>query len=246
MTGCPSIRMPNVAVTQPNVLTSAELELIIGRLPITDANLKQGIGLAIHWGYATGLRELEVAGLCRDRLADAIDRARSPSSKPHGGSLRSRLLATRIDSLVLDLASEWTKGGYGGKVVVPRNLVKSSVEWLELQPDVPVCAGIRPVFASSRGRPYKPETLGRYFRAAAVAAGIPASFHDLRHSWATGVLEILMEAGEEHRGKLFVQTQLRHRSPESTDRYIHLAKTRAGQETAGLAVNKYFSRSIKQ
>ena len=125
--------------------------------------------------------------------------------------------------------------------MVPRELMKATVEWVHSgrQPDSSHPTDL--VFLTCDGGPLARGTLGRYFAAAAKRAGETASFHCLRHSYATRVLSQFNELGYPVLGELFLQEQLRHATRETTARYVHATQMEAHADIMHMAVNRAYA-----
>lgn len=180
--GCPLISVPNSTTKRPRVITAQQLLKIRSRFQLVDEDARRVMDSMTLWSWGTGLREMEVVGICRNKLSAAVWE-QADGVRP-GTPLREAFSATEAEGFVLELWPAWTKGGHGGTVLVPRDLIKGAVDWMELWPHADATDRFDPVFATRNGRHYEPATIGKYFRSAARAAGIASSFHALRHSYA--------------------------------------------------------------
>lgn len=243
--GCPAISVPNSTVKRPRVITANQLFRIRAKFHLVDEDARQAMDSLTVFAWGTGAREMEAVGFCRNKLAHAVwQQAECTDHISPRSSLRDAFAATTAEAFVLELWPEWTKGGYGGTIMVPRDIIKRALEWMELRPS-PVAQGhFDPVYASARGGHYDPQTLGAYFRIAANAAGLKATFHAIRHSYATRVLSLCNAIGQGAMGELFVQAQLRHRWRETTLRYKHAAEMTDHGNAAFLAVNTHYKEGI--
>jgi integrase len=242
--GCPSISVPNSTTKRPRVITAQQLFRIRAKFHLVDEDARQAMDGLTMFAWATGVREMEAVGFCRNKLALAVlEKAQDANGISPESSLRDVFAATTAEAFVLELWPEWTKGRYGGTIMVPRDIIKRAVDWIELRPSLGV-GHFEPVYASARGGNFEPQTIGSYFRMAARAAGIKANFHAIRHSYATRVIEICNAADQGKMGELFVQTQLRHRWRETTMRYKHAAEMKDHGNAAFLAVNTHYQEAI--
>jgi len=148
-----------------------------------------------------------VAGL-RDRAAMEI---------AYAGGLRLKevlhLKLTDIDSERMILRVDQGKGKKDRNVMLsPTLLATLRAYWKEARPRVWLFPGL------TGKTPLNETVIQRAFKQAKDAAGIakPVSFHSLRHSFATH----LLESGVNVRT---IQALLGHRSLGSTQRYIHVA-----------------------
>lgn len=119
-----------------------------------------------------------------------------------------------IDSQRMILRIDQGKGRKDRDVTLsPRLLVQLREYWSQYRPEHWLFPGQRP------GRPLTRETAAKVFRAAAEKAHLkkPATFHSLRHSYATH----LLENGTDIRR---VQVLLGHSSIMSTQLYTHVAE----------------------
>jgi site-specific recombinase XerD len=153
------------------------------------------------------------------RLLDAAPslRERAIMEIAYSGGLRLgevlRLKVTDIDSEQMVIRIERGKGGKDRQVMLAASLLETlRAYWKQARPRgwlFPGQGGVRPLH---------PTMVQRAFVVAKQAARIdkPASFHSLRHSFATH----LMESGVNVRT---IQALLGHRSLGTTERYTHVA-----------------------
>ena len=153
------------------------------------------------------------------RLLDAAAtlRERAMMEIAYSGGLRLgevlRLKVTDIDSGRMVIRVERGKGGKDRDVMLAASLLETlRAYWKQGKP--------RPWLFPGQGgkRPLNPTVVQRAFTVAKRAARIdkPVSFHSLRHSFATH----LMESGVNVRT---IQALLGHRSLGTTERYTHVA-----------------------
>jgi integrase/recombinase XerD len=153
------------------------------------------------------------------RLLDAAPglRERAMMEVAYSGGLRLnevlRLKVTDIDSSRMVIRVERGKGGKDRNVMLAASLLETlRAWWKQRKPRTWLFPG------QGGNRPLNPTIPQRAFRVAKQAARIdkPVSFHSLRHSFATH----LMESGVNVRT---IQAMLGHRSLGTTERYTHVA-----------------------
>ncbi|MGC2777566.1 MAG: site-specific integrase [Bradyrhizobium sp.] len=153
------------------------------------------------------------------RLLDAAStlRERAMMEIAYSGGLRLgevlRLKVTDIDSGQMVIRVERGKGGKDRQVMLAASLLETlRAYWKEKRPRTWLFPG------QGGKRPLHPTMVQRAFTVAKQAARIdkPVSFHSLRHSFATH----LMESGVNVRT---IQALLGHRSLGTTERYTHVA-----------------------
>jgi site-specific recombinase XerD len=153
------------------------------------------------------------------RLLDAASnlRERAIMEIAYSGGLRLgevlRLKVTDIDSGQMVIRVERGKGGKDRQVMLAASLLETlRAYWKEKRPRTWLFPG------QGGKRPLHPTMVQRAFTVAKQAARIhkPVSFHSLRHSFATH----LMESGVNVRT---IQALLGHRSLGTTERYTHVA-----------------------
>ena len=136
----------------------------------------------------------------------------------------TRLLITDLDSGRMAIRVDQGKGRKDRYVMLSRSLLETlRAYWRESKPKVflfPGLGGKKPLCVSAAQKA---------FDRARLQAGIkkPVSFHTLRHSFATH----LIENGTSVRT---VQALLGHRSLQTTQRYLHLAQNYLHQTTSPL------------
>ena len=153
------------------------------------------------------------------RLLDAVAtlRERAIMEVAYSGGLRLgevlRLKVTDIDSGQMVIRVERGKGGKDRTVMLAASLLETlRAYWKQKKPRTWLFPG------QGGERPLNPTMVQRAFTVAKQAARInkPVSFHSLRHSFATH----LMESGVNVRT---IQVLLGHRSLGTTERYTHVA-----------------------
>jgi len=136
----------------------------------------------------------------------------------------TRLLITDLDSGRMSIRVDQGKGRKDRYVMLSQSLLETlRTYWRESKPKVflfPGLGGNKPLCVSAAQKA---------FDRARLQAGIkkPVSFHTLRHSFATH----LIENGTSVRT---VQALLGHRSLQTTQRYLHLAQNYLHQTTSPL------------
>jgi|SRR5688572_7958560 len=153
------------------------------------------------------------------RLLDAVGtlRERAIMEVAYAGGLRLgevlRLKVTDIDSDRMVIRVERGKGDKDRNVMLAASLLETlRTYWKKSKPRTWLFPG------QGGKRPLHPTVVQRAFKVAKEAARIdkPVSFHSLRHSFATH----LMESGVNVRT---IQALLGHRSLGTTERYTHVA-----------------------
>jgi integrase/recombinase XerD len=126
----------------------------------------------------------------------------------------TRLLIADIDSTRMVIRVDQGKGRKDRYVMLSASLLETlRAYWRQAKPK-------RYLFPGSGGnRPLSHASAQKAFGRAKVAAGIakPVSFHTLRHSFATHLLEDGVNVRT-------IQTLLGHRSLQTTERYTHVAE----------------------
>jgi len=171
--------------------------------------------LIIEWAALTGMRRMEIAGLQRVVLPSttAADFAASP------------VIPVRLDV---------TKGGRVRQVYPPLPLVDRTHAYLHEERAAAVGRARRRdasyddlgrLFLTGHGGPMSPRRVGAMFAAAAVAAGVEATFHGLRHTFAGAMLRLLQrqtERNPEMNPLLTLQAILGHADISTTAMYLRM------------------------
>ena len=184
------------------------------------AVLKQAIKSSIH--FAKRSKKLPVV-LSREEIERILGVVRNAKHRTmlalaYGAGLRvSEVISLRVmdidfESNVINVRC--AKGGKERVTMIPVKLKQILQNW------VAVKTGEDYVFESERGGKLTSRTAQKVFESALAQAGItkPATFHSLRHSFATH----LIERGVNLR---YVQELLGHASVKTTERYTHVAKS---------------------
>lgn len=168
--------------------------------------------LIVEWAVTTGIRRMEVAGLTLRHL------------KRSGGE---PMIPVQIDE---------TKGGRSRIIYPPAPLVDRTRAYVREERTVLVRrtsvrrAGRDPdaLFLTGRGQPMKPRRVGAMFTAAAEAAGVTATFHALRHTFAAAMLRFLQREAQtnpELNPLLTLQVLLGHADLATTAVYLRVVET---------------------
>jgi len=171
--------------------------------------------LIVEWAALTGMRRMEIAGLGKPALPriNIVEFVSSP------------------------FAPVWlaiTKGSKPRQVYPPMPLVDRTHAYLREERAVAVRrAGRRDgsyrepeaVFLTGRGTPMSPRRVGAMFTAAARSAGVDATFHALRHTFAGVMLRMLQRQAErnpEMNPLLILQAILGHAELSTTAVYLRM------------------------
>jgi integrase/recombinase XerD len=134
----------------------------------------------------------------------------------YGAGLRvSEVVGLRVEDIDFSRGMIWVRGGKGGKdraTLLPQKLTE------DLQVFIDGKKGREFLFESARGKKLHTRSAQKIFMTAMQRAGVlkNASFHSLRHSFATHCLE----NGVDIR---YVQTLLGHNNIRTTQRYTHVS-----------------------
>lgn len=194
--------------TLPRPLAPEAIRRIVAPLGARDR-------LIVEWAAFTGMRRMEIAGLGTAGLRgrDTVEFASSP------------LVSVRLDV---------TKGGKPRRVYPPLPLVDRTHAYLREERAVAVRAARRRddsyrepevVFLTGYGAAMTPRRVGAMFAAAARAAGVAASFHALRHTFAGVMLRMLQRRAERHpdlNPLLALQAILGHADLSTTAVYLRM------------------------
>ncbi len=171
--------------------------------------------LIVEWAALTGLRRMEVAGLGKATLprANGMEFTLSP------------LVPVRLTV---------TKGSKPRQVYPPLPLVDRTQAYLREERAVVVRAARRRdhsyrepevAFLTGHGALMTPRRVGAMFAAAARAAGVEATFHALRHTFAGVMLRMLQRRAESHPDMnplLTLQAILGHSDLSTTSVYLRM------------------------
>ncbi len=171
--------------------------------------------LIVEWAALTGMRRMEIAGLSKAAL---------PSTDA------SEFVCSPVVSVRLDV----TKGGRVRQVYPPLPLLDRTRAYLREERAAIVrrarrhASGNREpeaLFLTANGAPMTPRRVGAMFSAASRAAGIEASFHALRHTFAGVMLRMLQrqtERNPEMNPLLTLQAILGHADLSTTALYLRM------------------------
>ena len=162
------------------------------------------------------------AVLSREEIFSIIEKIKNPKHKlmvslAYGAGLRvSEVISLKTKDVLLDdflLHIRNSKGGRDRLTVFPRKLKDEIREFIGSKDQY--------LFESNRGGKLSPRTLQKIFKKALEEAGIKkdASFHSLRHSFATH----LLENGEDIS---CIQKLLGHQDIKTTQIYAQVTKNR--------------------
>jgi len=168
--------------------------------------------LIIEWAVTTGIRRMEVAGL-------SIHQIRGAASGP--------MVPVQIDQ---------TKGGRSRIVYPPSPLLERTRAYVreERAVDLRKARGAKSkfdphaIFLTNRGEPMGPRRVGAMFKAAAENAGVPATFHALRHTFAAAMLRFLQReaaTNPEINPLLTLQVLMGHADLATTAIYLRVVET---------------------
>lgn len=168
--------------------------------------------LIVEWAVTTGIRRMEVAGL-------TVRHLKRSGSEP--------MIPVQIDE---------TKGGRSRMIYPPAPLVDRTRAYVREERAVLIRrtavnrAGCDPdaMFLTCRGQPVKPRRVGAMFAAAAEAAGVNATFHALRHTFAAAMLRFLQREAQnnpELNPLLTLQVLLGHADLATTAVYLRVVET---------------------
>lgn len=172
--------------------------------------------LIVEWAAMTGMRRMEIAGLAKAAVprTGAVEFASMP------------MMPVRLDV---------TKGGRGREVYPPLPLVDRTHAYLREERAFAVrhagrrSAGYREpatLFLTGHGEPMTPRRVGAMFATASCSAGVEASFHALRHTFAGVMLRQLQryaaERNPEMNPLLTLQILLGHADLATTSIYLRM------------------------
>ena len=192
----------------PHPLAPEAIRRILARLGARDR-------LIVEWAALTGMRRMEIAGLQRAAL-------------PLTAS--AEFVASPVTPVRLDV----TKGGRIRQVYPPLPLVDRTHAYLREERAAAVARARRRdvsyrdpgrLFLTGHGGLMDPRRVGAMFAAAAEAAGIEATFHGLRHTFAGAMLRLLQRQAErnpEMNPLLTLQAILGHADLSTTAMYLRM------------------------
>jgi site-specific recombinase XerD len=189
----------------PRPLSPPVIRRIMEGMPVRDR-------LIVEWAVVTGIRRMEVAGLTLSLLPRAGVEPMTP---------------VRINT---------TKGGKARMIYPPSTLLDRT--WAYVREERAVTLKHRRVrngdkepdglFLTARGQSVSPRRVGAMFATAADAAGVPASFHALRHTFAAAMLRFLQREAQTNSDLnplLTLQVLLGHADLATTATYLRVIET---------------------
>ena len=172
--------------------------------------------LMVEWAAFTGMRRMEIAGLPKAALPETA--AVELASRP--------MVPVRLET---------TKGGRVRQVYAPLPLVDRTHAYLHEERAAAVRRARRrspsyrepaALFLTSHGAPLTPRRVGAMFAAACGSAGVEASFHALRHTFAGVMLRMLQREAAERNPEmnplLTLQVMLGHANLATTSIYLRM------------------------
>lgn len=189
----------------PRPLAPQAIRRIMMDMPVRDQ-------LIVEWAVTTGIRRMEVAGL---RLG-LLPRAGADPMTP-----------VRIDA---------TKGGKARLIYPPSTLLDRTWAYIREERAVTIrktrgrAGAVEPdaLFLTMRGRPMNSRRVGAMFKVAAHTAGVPTSFHALRHTFAAAMLRFLQREAQTNpdiNPLLALQVLLGHADLATTAIYLRVVAT---------------------
>lgn len=206
----PQVKVPGQPRGQPKLISREEFRAVLEASPRKSPALILRDELTAECGHYMALRRGGVRGLMVDEFLSM-----RPDAKVH----------------VLALDQKFVKGGQELVVAVPRQLVHKVLKYIRiyrkrlvesLRDRDPAYREPPELFLTERGTPLSPSYISTTWRRSARRAGIAKRFHLNRHTAATG-----LASGALHKNinaQRVVMAQLGHKSPKSSDRYVHLAE----------------------
>ncbi|HKM74419.1 MAG TPA: tyrosine-type recombinase/integrase [Stellaceae bacterium] len=192
----------------PRPLIGREVQLVFAQLGVRDR-------LMAEWAILAGLRRMEVAGLSLRAL---------PTS--HAASFE--------DAPMMPVRLTTTKGDRLRTVYPPLSLVDRTLAYVREERSVatrrarsrdPRYREPHGIFLTVAGKPITARRVGAMFKKACQRAGVPASFHSLRHSFATAMLGALQRQSASHpdiNPLLTLQVMLGHADITTTQIYLRV------------------------
>ena len=191
----------------PQPLIGREVQLVFAKLGIRDR-------LMAEWAILAGLRRMEVAGLSLRAL-------------PTGHT-------TFEEAPMMPVKLTTTKGDRVRTVYPPLSLVDRTRAYVREERSVATRRARRRdagyqepghVFLTVTGKPITARRVGAMFKKACKSAGVPASFHSLRHSFAIAMLGALQRQSASHPDTnplLTLQVMLGHADITTTQIYLRV------------------------
>ena len=202
-----------------NELTVRDTRPLPRALPIAEIRrVMTGMGardrLIVEWALMTGARRMEVAGLKLVQL-------------PATDSVRSD------DQPVVPIRLETAKGAKPRYIYPSLALIDRTRAYVREERALAVRLGKRgeaepALFLTGHGCPLTPRRIGAVFSDACKRAGVTATFHALRHTFAGAMLALLQRQTQrvpELNPLLTLQTILGHADPSTTMIYLRMLAT---------------------
>jgi len=197
-----------------------------------------------RWGWSVGLRRSEIVAITLTQIAHCLGTRRTDPDY-----LLTRLHRAVDDVFVLTLNPPDTKGGKGGEVLVPRSLLKQTLEWASngRANILRNCRGGDQsqgrIFVGVRGKPVPPETLTHTFSKAARRTGVNGRLHATRHSFATRLVAAAERLGSKDGLRLAMEL-LRHSDERTTQGYAHLIEARQDRVVLAMVVGQLDAETV--
>jgi integrase len=174
--------------------------------------------LIVEWAALTGMRRMEIAGLPKSALTKTAN---------------LEFTTTPVVPIRLDV----TKGDKVRHVYPPLSLIDRTHAFLREERAVTVSRARKRssnynepdfLFLTNRGDPMSPRAVGAMFARTSAAAGVSATFHSLRHTFA-GVMLRSLQRQAQHNSELnpllALQTILGHADISTTSTYLRMVAT---------------------
>ena len=168
--------------------------------------------LIVEWAVTTGIRRMEVAGLTVRHLKRSVSEPMIPVQIDETKGGRSRMIYPPTP--LIDRTRAYVREE---RAIVVR---RTAVNRADRDPEA--------LFLTCRGQPMKPRRIGAMFTAAAEAAGVTATFHALRHTFAAAMLRFLQREAQtnpELNPLLTLQVLLGHADLATTAVYLRVVET---------------------
>ena len=207
----PRERNPLVGTERPALRRGLYAHEVQGLLQV----LTEPYHLMTAWGLCTGMRRMELCALTLNQIPDSM-------------SLRER------DNPLVKIPLTKTKGQRPRNAYAPLALIDRTNRYRLGARRAAAKAGEQHrnprLFLGPRGAPVAPGEASRQFRKAAVRAGIDASLHSLRHTYASMAHEVLVK--RQHTGHpinilMTLRDLLGHASVATTETYLGSLEIRA-------------------